>query len=62
LAPTLVLPLFIEGLTEFGLTVSMKCTTSLLLLKPFEMNTHLGSILKKEIIKQYLKEKIVAIY
>jgi len=25
-----------------GLTVSMKCTTSLLLLKPFEMNTHLG--------------------
>jgi len=58
------LPLFIEGLTEFGLTVSMKCTTSLLLLKPFEMNTHLGefSILKKEIIKQYLKEKIVAIY
>jgi len=36
------LPLFIEGLTVFGLTVSMNCTTSLLLLKPFEMNTHLG--------------------
>ena len=47
----------------FGLTVSMKDTTSLLLLKPFEMNTHLGELsIMKEITKQYLKEKIVAVY